>query len=74
MDWAAAIWLWPYLAVMTLISYLGQFGGGRGVIPFYWDMLVVAAWSLIVYVTAIRLRLSAQKVDDYARGVYGFES
>jgi amino acid transporter len=74
MDWAAAIWLWPYLAGMTLISFLGQFGGGRDVIPFYWDMLVVAAWSLIVYYTAIRLRLPEAKVDEYAQGVYGFES
>jgi amino acid transporter len=74
MDWKAAIWLWPYLAVMTLISYLGQFGGGRMNIPFYWDMVVVAGWSLIVYYTAIRLRLPTSKVDEYAEGVYGFES
>ncbi len=74
MDWAAAIWLWPYLGVMTLISYLGQFDGGRMAIPFYWDMVVVTAWSLVVYYTAIRLRLPAEKVDQYAQGVYGFES
>ncbi len=73
-DWAAAIWLWPYLGVMTLISYLGQFDGGRMAIPFYWDMVVVTAWSLVVYYTAIRLRLPAEKVDQYAQGVYGFES
>jgi amino acid transporter len=35
-DWAAAIWLWPHLVMMTLISYLGQFGGGREVILFTW--------------------------------------
>jgi amino acid transporter len=74
MDWKAAVWLWPYLAVMTLISYLGQFGGGRMHIPFYWDMAVVAAWSLIIYYAAVRLRLPASKVDEYAQGVYGFES
>jgi amino acid transporter len=74
MDWAAAIWLWPYLGVLTLISFLGQFGGGTGTIPFGWDLVVVAAWSLIVYYTAIRLRLPEAKVDEYAQGVYGFES
>jgi amino acid transporter len=73
-DWAAAIWLWPYLGVMTLISYLGQFDGGRMDIPFYWDMVVVTAWSLVVYYTAIRFRLPVEKVDRYAQGVYGFES
>jgi hypothetical protein len=74
MDWQAAIWLWPYLGGLTLISYLGQFQGGRNVIPFYWDLAVVAAWSLVVYYTAIRLRLPEEKVNEYAKGVYGFES
>jgi amino acid transporter len=74
MDWKAAIWLWPYLGGLTLISYFGQFQGGRLNIPFYWDMAVVAAWSLVVYFTAIRLRLPESKVDEYAQGVYGFES
>ncbi len=73
-DWASAIWLWPYLGVMALLSFLGQFGGGREIIPFYWDLLVIAVWSLIVYYTAIRLRLPAEKVDEYVEGVYGFES
>ena len=73
-DGKAAIWLWPYLGGLTLISYLGQFQGGRGNIPFYWDMVVVAVWSLVVYYTAIRLRLPESKVDEYAKGVYGFES
>ena len=74
LDWQAAIWLWPYLGGLTLISYLGQFQGGRNVIPFYWDLVVVAVWSLIVYYTAIRLRLPEEKVDEYAEGVFGFES
>jgi amino acid transporter len=73
MDWTAAVWLWPYLAGMALISYLGQFSGGRDVIPFYWDLAVVAAWSLIVYFVALRLRLPVDRVDDYARDVYPVE-
>ena len=73
MDWTAALWLWPYLAGMALISYLGQFSGGRDVIPFYWDLVTVAAWSLIVYYAAMRLRLPDDRVDEYARDVYPVE-
>ena len=73
MDWAAALWLWPYLAGMALISFLGQFGGGREVIPFYWDLLVVAVWSLVVYTAAMYLRLPEDRVDEYARDVYPVE-
>jgi amino acid transporter len=74
LDWSAAIWLWPYLGGLTLISYFGQFGNGRMNIPFYWDLVVVAGWSLVIYFTAIRLRLPEEKVDEYTAGVYGFES
>jgi amino acid transporter len=28
LDWAAAVWVLPYLAAMGLISYFGGFGGG----------------------------------------------
>ena len=61
-DWDAALWVFPYLIGMGLISYFGQFGaggildgvgtfkhvlvGGNGDIPFYWDLLVVAVFSL----------------------------
>jgi amino acid transporter len=74
MDWTAAIWLWPYLAGMALISFLGQFTGGRDVIPFYWDLVVVAAWSLIVYYAALHFRLPASRVDEYAQDVYPVEN
>ncbi len=73
MDWTAALWLWPYLGGMALISYLGQFEGGRQVIPFYWDLAVVAVWSLIVYSVALRLRLPEHRVDEYAKDVYPVE-
>jgi amino acid transporter len=74
MEWASAIWLWPYLAGMALISFLGQFGGGRQVIPFYWDLAAVAGWSLIVYYTALRLRLPDEAVDEHVKDHYAVES
>ena len=73
LDWASAIWLWPYLAGMALISFLGQFGGGREVIPFWWDMVIVTGFSLAVYAVAIKLRLPEEKVDKYTREVFSVE-
>jgi amino acid transporter len=73
LDWASAIWLWPYLGGMALISYLGQFVGGREVIPFWWDMVVVAVFSLVVYLAALKFRLPADKVDRYVNQVYSVE-
>ena len=73
LDWSSAIWLWPYLAGMALLSFLGQFGGGRQVIPFWWDMIVVTAFSLVIYALALRFRLPDAKVDRYAAEVFSVE-
>lgn len=41
------IWLAPYLSGLFLISYLGSFGG-KGYIPFGWDFIVIAIFSIII--------------------------
>jgi amino acid transporter len=73
LDWKSAIWLWPYLGGMALLSYVGQFGGGREIIPFWWDMAVVAAFSLAIYALAIHFRLPNDKVDRYTAEVFSVE-
>jgi amino acid transporter len=65
LDWKPCLWLWPYLAGMALISWLGQFDG-RELIPFWWDMLLVAAFSLAIYALAMRVRLPAPRVREYS--------
>ncbi len=91
-DWAAGIWIFPYLIGMGVISFFGQFGtggalgglvdhghfmvGGTGFIagdvgiPFWWDLAVVAVFSLIIYYTAMYFRLSEARVDEYASHLY----
>lgn len=44
--------------------------GGTQAIPFYWDLAVVAVFSLAIYYLAISRRLPAHKVDEYVRDVY----
>ena len=49
-DLKAAWWLVAYLPTMAVLSVIGskQFGG-IGILPYGWDMLVVAAISLVFY-------------------------
>ncbi|MCK9895275.1 APC family permease [Frankia sp. AgB32] len=61
LEWRAAAWLVPWLGGMALISWLGQFDG-RGVIPFWWDIAVVVAFSLGCYELAVRSVLPAERV------------
>jgi hypothetical protein len=44
------------LAGLVLISYLGAFGGGKHIIPFGWDFLVIGIFSIVFLYIAVRNR------------------
>ena len=62
LDWRAALWFWPYIGGMALISWLGQYNG-RGTIPFWWDIVIVAAFSVAIYALAMAVRLQPERVQ-----------
>jgi amino acid transporter len=51
----SAIWVIPYLLGLVLISYLGAFGG-KNIIPFGWDFLVIGIFSLVTLGLAVKNR------------------
>ncbi len=64
LDWRSASWLPFYLIGLGIISWQGQYSGGAVAaplntnhIPFWWDMGVVAVFSLVVYFWAMAVRL-----------------
>ncbi|HYY17203.1 MAG TPA: APC family permease [Streptosporangiaceae bacterium] len=64
LDWKSAVWLPAWLIGMGIISWQGQYSGGAvapplntGHIGFWWDMLVVAAFSVAIYFWAMRTKL-----------------
>ncbi len=78
LDLASAAWLWPYLLGLGVISYLSSFDihtlssvpligltGPRNALPFGWDILAMAVFSLVIYALAIRVRLSDERVTEY---------
>jgi amino acid transporter len=85
LDWSSAIWVLPYLVGMTLISYFGNFGtggifglaatskdiiGGQGDLKFWWDLGVLAVFSVAIYLLAVRTSLPEEKVDENMQVVY----
>jgi len=69
LEWKSALWLPAWLIGMGIISWQGQYAGVPSVdkhpqpptntfnIPFWWDMLVVAGFSLAIYFWAMATRL-----------------
>jgi amino acid transporter len=85
-DWGAAVWIFPYLIGMGIISYFGDFGeggiigsvgifknvlvGGKDQLGLFGGLLASAVLSLVIYYVAMSRRLSTEEVDHYVREVY----
>ena len=67
--WRAASWLPVYLIGMGIISWLGQYSGGAVLspvnthtIPLWWDRVVIAAFSLVIYYWAMAVKLPREEM------------
>jgi amino acid transporter len=80
LDWKSAVWLPFYLIGMGIISWQGQFSGGAVAapvntnnIPFWWDMVIVAAFSLVIYLWAMATRLPREEMLNLVERQSGVE-
>jgi amino acid transporter len=69
LDWKSAVWLPVWLIGMGIISWQGQYSGGAvaapvntGNIPFWWDMVIVAGFSLVIYYWAMVTKLPREEM------------
>ncbi|MGN6126085.1 MAG: APC family permease [Humibacter sp.] len=63
-NWKSAQWLFPYLIGMGLIVFISDWGPlPTPLIPFGWDILVVAVFSLIVYFWAVNVALPSDMIE-----------
>jgi amino acid transporter len=63
LDWKSAQWLPAYLIGMGIISWQGQYGPDNTFrIPFGWDFVVVAVFSLAVYYWAVATSLPREEM------------
>jgi len=77
-DWRPAAWIPPWLIGLGVISYLGQFPSSepksgwafqlalqaKQTIPFWWDLVVIAAFSLVVFYSAVYFAQSQEYVTQ----------
>ncbi len=76
LDMRAGAWVWPYVVGLLLISYFSSFTqadplspswltGGKGQLVFGVDVLVMAVFSVGIYLLAMRLRLPSERALEY---------
>jgi amino acid transporter len=68
LQWKSAVWLPVWLIGLGIISWQGQYSGGAVAAPvntghlgFWWDMLVVAIFSVVIYFWAMRTKLPREE-------------
>ena len=65
MEWrAGASWLLPWLGGLTILSWLGDYGG-KGVIGFGFGILVMLVFSAVIYAIAYAVRLDPAAVRGH---------
>jgi amino acid transporter len=66
LDWRAAQWLPVYLVGMGLIVYFSDFNASmtNPPIKLWWDMLITAIFSLIIYYWAIAVSLPPDEINE----------
>lgn len=64
LDWkAGATWVLPWLGGLTLLSWLGDYAGGIGVLHFAIAIPIFLVFSVVVYAIAYAVRLPAARVE-----------
>jgi amino acid transporter len=68
MEWrAGASWLLPWLAGLTIVSWLGDYGGGQAVLHFGVGIVVMLAFSAVIYAIAYAVRLDPAAVRGHVQ-------
>ncbi|AUJ58550.1 APC family permease [Coxiella endosymbiont of Amblyomma americanum] len=66
-HWKASIWVWPYFIGMACISYLGNFGGGKKIIPFGWDFIVIIIFCVFILWLAMKFKLPSELTQRFLK-------
>ena len=64
-DLINSLWIFVFVIGVAIVSYLGNYNGGKKIIPFGWDLVIIALLSLVVFALAFVFRLDKNKVDSY---------
>lgn len=67
LDLKQSLWFWLFIDGLGVLSFVGNFGGGLGLLPKYGDLVIVSAFSLLVFSIAIRDRLPDAETQELLR-------
>lgn len=73
LDFKSSIWMFIYFAGLTVVSYLGSFGGGTGQLKFGSDFIVLAILTAVSLFMATKFRVSDRAAQERSVAILGDE-
>ncbi|CAH0536097.1 APC family permease [Vibrio marisflavi] len=64
-DWRESTWMWPYFIGLTILSYIGDFGTGKHLLPFGVDFVIIGIFCAVIMMLAMRYRLPDENTKQY---------
>ncbi|NNM59223.1 MAG: APC family permease [Legionellales bacterium] len=71
LDIKSSLWMFIYFGGLTIVSYLGSFGGGTGQLKFGSDFIVLAILTVVSLCVATKYRVSDEEVKERAAAILG---
>jgi len=62
---SGARWVIPWLVGLAVMSYVGDFDGGRGWVTFWPAIVIVVAFSVVVYYLGVTGSLSTEQIERH---------
>lgn len=69
MDGKNSIWAFAYLIGMAILSYLGNFGGGKAILAVDWDAVIIFLFSIVIFYWAWQSRITSEKTVHYIKAL-----
>ncbi len=62
LNWKASIWIWPYFIGLSILSYLGTYGGGKHILTDASELVIMAIFCAAILWLAVVYSLPKDKI------------
>jgi len=62
---SGALWVIPWLVGLAVMSYVGDFDGGRGWVSFWPAIIIIVAFSVVIYYVGVNNALPREVIERH---------
>ncbi len=63
LNWKASLWMFPYFIGISVFSYIGNFGGGLGLLAPIVMLILIAVFCIVISISAVKFRVNDKEAE-----------